>query len=74
VLLFLDEDFGSLHFLLTILYYFLSYAWVLSKSKLIAYWISMHGFLVMQIFKTLSEKCAICTGFAQDSHPLFYIN
>jgi hypothetical protein len=28
----------------------------------------------MQIFKTLSEKCAICTGFAQVSHPLFYIN
>jgi hypothetical protein len=34
----------------------------------------MHSFLlVMQILKILSEKCAICTGFAQISHPLFYI-
>jgi hypothetical protein len=28
----------------------------------------------MQILKTLSEKCVICTGFGQISHPLFYIN
>jgi hypothetical protein len=36
-LLFLDEDLGSLHFLLTIFYFFLNDAWVLSKSKLIAF-------------------------------------
>jgi hypothetical protein len=35
-LLLMDEDLGSLHFLLTIFNFFLSYAWVLSKSKLIA--------------------------------------
>jgi hypothetical protein len=34
-LLFLDEDLGSLHFLFIIFYFFLNYAWVLSKSKLI---------------------------------------
>jgi hypothetical protein len=28
-LLFLDEDLGSLHFLFTIFYFFLNYAWVL---------------------------------------------
>jgi hypothetical protein len=36
-LLFLDEDLDSLHFLFTIFYFFLHYAWVLSKSKLIAF-------------------------------------
>jgi hypothetical protein len=36
-LLFLDEDLGRLHFLFTIFYFFLNYAWVLSISKLIAY-------------------------------------
>jgi hypothetical protein len=28
-LLFLDEDLGSLHFLFTIFYFFINYAWVL---------------------------------------------
>jgi hypothetical protein len=36
-LLFLDEDLGSLHFVVTIFYFFLNYAWVLSKSKLLAF-------------------------------------
>jgi hypothetical protein len=33
----LDEDLGSLHFLFTIFYFFLNYASVLLKSKLIKY-------------------------------------
>jgi hypothetical protein len=36
-LLFLDEDLGTLHFLFLIFYFFLNYAWVLSKSKLLAF-------------------------------------
>jgi hypothetical protein len=50
-------------------YFFLNHACVLSKSKLVTFSISMHSFpCAMQILKTLSEKCAICTGFAQISH------
>jgi hypothetical protein len=36
-LLFLDQDLGSLHFLFANFYFFHYYAWVLSKSKLIAF-------------------------------------
>jgi hypothetical protein len=36
-LLFLDEDLGSLHFLFANFYCFLNFAWVHSKSKLIAF-------------------------------------
>jgi hypothetical protein len=31
------EDLGSLHFLFTMFYFFLNSAWVLSKSKFIAF-------------------------------------
>jgi hypothetical protein len=71
-LLFLDEDLGSLQFLFTI--FFSTMLGCFQNPSSFLFRQVYIVILVMQIFITLTEKCAICTGFSQISHPLFYIN